>query len=200
MSEETTAINLTIIEKNNLTELEVIIEKGMKTFYEVGFALMQIRDNRLYRETHRTFEEYCKEKWKFTKSRANQLIAASEVNENLTTIVAKPLNEAQARPLTSLPLEQQREVYQKTVETAPEGKVTARDIKKKIREVKGIEAAKNDEMNDPSYLFERKKWWQQLPLKEKKFVVKSIATFTKKCIIKAKKIANPDVEIDCRKI
>jgi hypothetical protein len=44
-----------------------------------------------------------------TKSRANQLIDASEVMQNLTTIVVKPANEAQARPLAQLEPEEQIE-------------------------------------------------------------------------------------------
>lgn len=63
---------------------------------------MQIRDNRLYRESHGTFEEYCKGKWGFSKSRANQLISASEVADNLTTTVAKEIPERQLRPLTKI--------------------------------------------------------------------------------------------------
>jgi hypothetical protein len=131
MSEE-----LTVIERNNLVELEETIQKNLTAFYEVGFALMQIRDNRLYREIYGTFEEYCKEKWGFTKSRANQLISASEVADNLTTTVAKEIPERHLRPLTSLPPEEQREVYQKAVETAPDGKVTAKHVEETIKEVK----------------------------------------------------------------
>jgi hypothetical protein len=131
---------LTVIEQNNLVELEKTIQKNLTAFYEVGFALMQIRDNRLYREQYGTFEEYCKEKWGFTKSRANQLIAASEVADNLTTFVAKPVNEAQVRPLTRIKdPEEQREIYQKAVETAPEGKVTAKHIEETVQEYKHTE-------------------------------------------------------------
>jgi len=60
------------------------------------------------------------------------LIVASGVAENLTTIVVKPINEAQARPLTKLPPEQQKEAFQKAVETAPEGKVTAKHVEKVV--------------------------------------------------------------------
>ncbi len=123
---------LTVIERNNLVELESVIQKNLTAFYEVGFALMQIRDNRLYREIYGTFEEYCKEKWGFTKSRANQLISASEVADNLTTTVAKEIPERHLRPLTSLPPEEQREVYQKAVETAPDGKVTAKHVEETV--------------------------------------------------------------------
>ena len=80
-------MSLTPIEQNNLVELEATIEKNLKSFYEVGFALMQIRDNKLYRENYITFEHYCKEKWRMSRPRAYQLIAAAEVQDNLSTNV-----------------------------------------------------------------------------------------------------------------
>ena len=89
---------------------------------------MQIRDNQYYRKTHSTFEGFCKEKWDISRPRAYQLIKAAEVQDNLSTMVDIPKSERSIRPLTSLPPEQQREAYQKAVETAPEGKVTAKHI------------------------------------------------------------------------
>ena len=74
---------LSVIEKSELSQLEATIEKHLSAFYEVGFALMQIRDNRYYRETHGTFEAYCKERWGFTHRYANQLIKSSEVVDNI---------------------------------------------------------------------------------------------------------------------
>ncbi len=127
---------LTVIEQNHFDELVSIVDNGMKTFYEVGMALMQIRDNRYYRKTHGTFEEFCKDRWDFSRPRAYQLIKAAEVQDNLSTIVDKPINEAQARPLTAIKdPDQQREVYQRAVETAPEGKVTAKHIEETVKEV-----------------------------------------------------------------
>ena len=52
------------------------------------------------------------------KPRAYQLIEAAQVAGNLSTIVDKPTNEAQVRPLTGLEPEQQREVWDNAVETA----------------------------------------------------------------------------------
>src|SRR5215831_10070770 len=49
-------------QRQRLEELEAIIQKGLKTFCHVGMALMQIRDEKLYLERHRTFEEYCQQK------------------------------------------------------------------------------------------------------------------------------------------
>ena len=130
MSEE-----LTVIERNNLVELEETIQKNLTAFYEVGFALMQIRDNRLYREIYGTFEEYCKEKWDISRPRAYELMKAAEVKDNLSATADIP--ERHLRPLTRIKdPEQQREVYQKAVETAPGGKVTAKHIEETIKEVK----------------------------------------------------------------
>ena len=47
-----------------------------------------------------------------------------------------PVEQAQARPLTSLPPEQQREVWQEAVETAPARKVTAKHVQATVQRVK----------------------------------------------------------------
>jgi hypothetical protein len=72
-----------------LAECERVIERGLKTFIEVGEALAQIRDERLYRETHATFEEYCRERWDFDASRARQLISAART-VTLVTVGGQP--------------------------------------------------------------------------------------------------------------
>ncbi|NEP10220.1 MAG: hypothetical protein F6K14_08370 [Symploca sp. SIO2C1] len=67
-----------------------------------------------------------------TKRRANQLISSALVMENLNGNNCShilPANEAQIRFLTSLTSEQQLEVWQKAVETAPNGKPTAKLVK-----------------------------------------------------------------------
>jgi hypothetical protein len=145
---------LTPIEKTNLVELEATIEKNLKSFYEVGFALMQIRDNKLYRESFTTFEAYCKEKWNMTHRYANQLIASSEVVHNLDemgTMVPKDIPERQLRPLTRLEPTEQWEVYEHAVETAPEGKVTARHIEETIKEVTGYKHTETHPVSDAMF-------------------------------------------------
>jgi len=94
-----------------LDELEVVIERGQQTFIEVGRALMEIRDRRLYRETHATFEAYCGERWGWTRQRANQQIDAACVADALTTGVVKPQTEWAARAmLASLPSDEREQV------------------------------------------------------------------------------------------
>lgn len=134
---------LSTSEAVRLAELETVIERGLQTFIEVGSALMEIRNSRLYRQSHTTFEEYCQERWDLRRSRTYQLMDAAEVVENLksSTIVELssgptplPLNEAQARPLARLGVDMQRQVWQKAIETAPQGRITARHIETVVRE------------------------------------------------------------------
>lgn len=66
-----------------LVELEGVIERGLTTFVEVGAALMEIRDSRLYRETHGTFEAYCRERWGWDRTYAHRTIQAAEVSRML---------------------------------------------------------------------------------------------------------------------
>jgi hypothetical protein len=104
---------LTIVENSRLNNLESMIEKGMKAFYEMGKALREIRDSKLYRLEFSTFEEYCERKWNYKKSQCYQLIGASDVMDNLSAIAeVSPQTESQVRPLTLLKTpEAQQEVW-----------------------------------------------------------------------------------------
>lgn len=89
MSELLPAEALSVREENRLAELEQVINANIKGFVLTGMALMEIRDSRLYRQSHKTFESYCSDIWEIAKSRAYQLIDASVTVKNLSTIVDK---------------------------------------------------------------------------------------------------------------
>ena len=121
---------LTTTEQTELVENESVIERGLKTFHEVGNALLSIRDKRLYRQAFKTFEEYCDKRWQISRPRAFQLMEAARVADNLSTIVdILPANESQTRPLTQLEPEAQRVVWDIVQQTAPKGKITADHVK-----------------------------------------------------------------------
>lgn len=125
---------LTVVEVSDLEQLEARIERGIQTFVDVGLALAEIRERKLYRATHATFEDYCRERWGMSRPRAYQMIDAANTVHSLSTIVdILPLNEAQARPLTSLPPDVQPLVWQVAVETAPDGRLTARHVEDTVR-------------------------------------------------------------------
>jgi phage N-6-adenine-methyltransferase len=131
------ARELTESDAGELRELEVRIERGFGAFVDVGDALIKIRDARLYRDTHPTFEDYCRERWGMSRFYAHRLIAGAEATGNLLPIGNTPRTESQVRPLVGLEPEQQREAWQRAVETAPEGKVTAAHVERAVREVTG---------------------------------------------------------------
>lgn len=120
---------MAIAESRSLDELESVIERGVHTFVEVGEALLEIRDRRLYRnQGFATFEDYCQKRWGWSRARGYQLIDAAKVAENLSTVVDTPLNERQARELAQLPPEQQREAWTIAVTQSANGQPTAREV------------------------------------------------------------------------
>ena len=127
-SEKTDALNNTpveVVEELSPTEaadrqrLELKVERA---FYESGCALRELRDRRLYRSTHRKFEDYCQERFGMTPRPAYYLIAATGVFENLQMRTngsqILPTSERQVRPLTKLKPESQRQVWQEAVDAA----------------------------------------------------------------------------------
>lgn len=128
---------ISLTESKQLVSLESKIEAGQKTFLEVGLALAEIRDNKLYRSDYSTFEDYCKEKWGWEKRYWQYVIAASETVRNLPepsrTIVH---SESQARELSKAAPEQREEVLRSV---AAKGPVTAKAIREEIQEVVEVE-------------------------------------------------------------
>lgn len=128
------AVALSDAEADALAECEEVISKGFGTFVDVGRALLRIRDERLYRTTHRTFEDYCQATWSITSRSVRRMIDAAAVVEVLEDqsgpIGPVPANEAQARELAPLREEPEklREVWRHANE-ATGGKPTAADVR-----------------------------------------------------------------------
>jgi hypothetical protein len=123
---------LTTHECTLLSAHEAQIERGLQTFYDVGTALLAIRDQRLYRATFATFEAYCRERWGLKRQRAYELIDAAVIMGDLSEISDKPIKESHAAPLAAVPPAERAEVWQEAVDTAPNGKVTAAHVQQVI--------------------------------------------------------------------
>lgn len=126
--------HLSHAEESKFVRCEAVIEQGLKTFVEVGTALMEIRDGRLYRAQYRTFESYCRERWGLERRRAYQLIDAAAVVENVKNFSQPPAVESHAAALATVEPEQQSNVWERAVETAPDGRVTAAHVKQVAKE------------------------------------------------------------------
>jgi hypothetical protein len=97
-----------------LETLEAEIQEGLESFIKVGNCLLEIRESRLYRETHKTFEEYCQVKYGLSYRRAHHLMESAAIvngleEENLKNFsglgdeevpaTLLPKNDSQARAL-----------------------------------------------------------------------------------------------------
>ncbi len=135
-------------EADQLAHYEQLIREGLTTFLTVGNALMEIRQHKLYRATHRTFESYCRERFQLKRQRAYELIGAAEVVNSLSdkTILSDfsdkaatqplPERESHASALTELPPVRRRAVWREVTQRAEraERPITASLIKQVITE------------------------------------------------------------------
>ena len=150
-------ITVTAVEVPELTEEEqrdrLHLERRVeRAFFEAGKALTELRDRRLYRSTHKTFEDYCRDRFAHSRQQSNYLIAAAGIYENLTTIGCQivenqnlitnatqilPTSERQVRSMTKLEPQEQWEVWQAAVQVAggkvPTGRIV-KDVVQKIME------------------------------------------------------------------
>lgn len=109
-------------EVEKLARLEAHIEAGMQTFKRVGLSLFEIRDQRLYRANHGSFEDYCQERWGMVRRTADRLIAAAQVAVGIEThgshSAPAPTSERQVRPLAGLAPEVAQHVWARASELA----------------------------------------------------------------------------------
>jgi len=126
------ATPLTAEEKQRLSRLEKVIDAKLGDFFEVGSALMEIKINGLFRETHRNFNVYCQERWGFGRSYANKLIGSAERIQLLPENQPKPANEFQIRPFLKLEPEEFPKKWQTIVDAAGAGKVTSRIVEEAL--------------------------------------------------------------------
>jgi len=175
---------LTITEQASLEKLERTIEKGLASFYEVGSALLTIRNSKLYRGTHGTFEAYCLDKWGMGSSRARQLIDAAKRVENIESVTnVTPASEAVTRPLASLPPEQQPEAWQRAVDTAPEGKVTAAHVASVVKGMVPKDTKGPVTKEDSRNLSDAKNSWHTCSAEDKRKFIRWIWEYFGKYVV-----------------
>jgi hypothetical protein len=114
---------------NTKTEVSLLAKLELKiesSFVEAGKAFAEIRDDRLYLETHKSFKQYCQERWYMSESQVNKLIAsatqikdvighspASGIQQIEKVLSPKALTET---GLSTLPKTVQKEVIAKVTE------------------------------------------------------------------------------------
>jgi hypothetical protein len=120
------------MKQDRLTHLESLIVRKQEHFCEIGRALKEIRDHRLYKlALFETFAAYTRARWDMGRSHAHRLIEAYGVIKNLSPIGdILPANESQVRPLVQLEPFEQRNIWKRFLDSGIE--ITALNIKKFI--------------------------------------------------------------------
>lgn len=148
-------------EATRLSYCEQTIAIGLKNFVDVGTALLEIQQHRLYRSTHANFAIYCQERWGMGKGYAYRVMEATKIvgilpvnvgespalqlNPELPQLspmgdTSKPLpaptSERSIRPLSKVPKEKVAETYQRAVEIAGGEAPTAADTEQAVAETR----------------------------------------------------------------
>lgn len=133
-------------ERLRLFSLEGKIREGLASFVEVGQALVEIRDSRLYRQSHKTFEDYVAQRWGISARHAYRLVDGAQIATNLLrpepvgdatnwSPMPAPTAESQVRPLKGLDPTEQKEVWRQASAVAGDSPVTARHVEEAREEL-----------------------------------------------------------------
>lgn len=135
---------LTPDEEKERHRLEIKIDRAIS---ESWLALKQLRDRRLYRSTHKTFEEYALERFGYNRAHAYRLISAAVVLENLSLTPIEddlspnwrqklPISESQCRELAKLPSKQQPFAWDQVLEVSGDKAPTAKVVRSVVEQIK----------------------------------------------------------------
>lgn len=127
-----------------LTHAEEAIERAEQTaFWERAVQFKYIRDNRLYIAFAPgcTWDSYTQDRWETSYQRANQLIDALDISQQIeqfvvkdTTNVVLPGRESHCRPLAKLEKPEQRaEVWRRVVENVNGQGITAAKVEAEVQ-------------------------------------------------------------------
>ena len=112
VAEETPQIEpLTSEEKERLAELEDSFRTSLNT---AAFALKEISDRKLYRETHRLFQDYCEEQLQISRRFASYQINFARIVEEFEKeqdVPFLPTSESQVRALAKLTSEERKALW-----------------------------------------------------------------------------------------
>jgi hypothetical protein len=159
-----------------LAAAEERIRKGIAAFSDAGEALAMIRDRKLYRATHMSFDTYVMARWKIGTDYAAKLIAAAVICQEMTSNgLPAPAREIHARQLKRVEPAHRPQVWQAALDAAggdPEA-VTA----EAIAEIAAPRRTAKGRMKAPAAIKLRGKGWN-LVMERKRADIDPIAVLT----------------------
>lgn len=127
------AAELTPAERDTLAQCRSALATEQRAWVEAGRALRTIRDGKLYRDAHATFDDFLASGAKLERSRAYRMINGSTVLENVAPgRHFERVPEKHVRPLTKLDSDQQRKAWAMACEAAPKDDAGAPRLTAKI--------------------------------------------------------------------
>lgn len=178
----TTELTTELLLNGELSDNEIAeraeLEKGVddailsiRATCRMGDRLLKIlHDKKLYRNTHKTWDAYCKERFGFTKGQANRRISFANLIENLEEVainqsltdgsskqgdlvpvgIILPDREGQARPLLKLETpEQQHQAWKRAQEATGAEQPPATAVAKAVKEIEQGEAIEAEPAPEP---------------------------------------------------
>lgn len=148
-------MNANLVELFPLTEQEIVdrdhhiqvvhnVIGGIHHLSKIGDAsLKQLRDRRLYRATHKTWEVFVNETFGISGNYAHKQIVFGEILENLNVYHGThlPTNERQVRPLSKLSPDEQVTAWQNVIDSATKDEngnpqITAKLVSEEVEKLK----------------------------------------------------------------
>lgn len=143
---------------------EAVIERGNKTFVEVGRALLTIRDHEngvLYKQRYGTFESYWRERWGFEHAHVYRLMDAAKIYDELAPLgvvspsAPLPTTERQIRALKGLPSPELRlKAWGEATQAATQYPIRTADVEKAVRTIvkaEGLQPPKAEVKPPPAF-------------------------------------------------
>lgn len=144
---------LTREDKRFLRDREKIVDQGIRASIAASKALFEIHQyegGRLWKREFQTFEAYCRARWEYGKSHSYRLVNCGEFMTELERLPEPlqspngdwmPKNEAQIRPLLSLPKEERLPLWKELVNVTPANELTSLSVRKKVKLHAGADRA-----------------------------------------------------------
>lgn len=134
-------------EREKLRDAEALLALAEQSYISQGKSLREINTKRLYRATHPSFEDYCRQKWEISRQNAYTLIACYETIEHLFGKGFHeddlPRNVTQCRELLRLEkLEDRAEAWAQAIAAAD--RITSEDVRSAVSRVILATAEKRD--------------------------------------------------------
>lgn len=130
---------LTTGEEMRLSHLEKLITDSMqnvgRSLFDMGKALAEIRDDRLYRATGDSFEVYVFRRFEMSRSRAYQLISANDIRTSLAGVLDVK-TETVAREIARVPKGERKSVAKALAKLEKEKPITQTVAKEIVDEIK----------------------------------------------------------------